>query len=94
MGSLWREESIKLFLRARHSMYEKGDIDKDVTPLKDPVIVDLFKAELAYLTGGTSCGWFFPEPNRIEREITIENIKTAAELLRRNNIPTSSAVAA
>lgn len=88
---LWRDRFVEFFNETRRSMYFDGNIDDDVdrlvaegrglSVLADPEIKNLYYAELARLTGMTSCFNFFGGKDRPEREIALTNIKEIEQLL-------------
>jgi hypothetical protein len=85
----WRDNFVRFFAATREAMYANGNID-DVTGelsesgmefLQDETIKKLYYAELARLTGMTSCFNFFGGKDRVERQIAQVNIGEIESLL-------------
>jgi len=86
----WRESFKKFFLGVRSSWFAPGNVqeqmqalanaDHQLNILKDGTIKRLFEAKMCEFVGKTSCGWFFPDTDRIEREIP-KNMITEIEQL-------------
>lgn len=86
--SSWREHFVPFFLGVRRSMYAHGNIEEDVQKLQqeipglnDPETKRLYYAELARLTGMTSCFNFFGGLDRPERDIARINIGEIEQLV-------------
>lgn len=87
----WRARFPGFFLGVRQSMYGKGDFRQSVAELsagpgfgilQDPNVRTLYLAELARLTGTTSCFNFFGGgPERVERQIAQINIGEIEKLV-------------
>lgn len=86
----WREQFIPFFLAVKSSLFFQGDIREDISRLRQngdvPLLANpkaeiLFLAQLARWIGNTSCAWFFPGNDRIERRIAEINIEQIKKLL-------------
>ncbi len=76
----WRKRFSRFFLGVRSEWFHTGDVNQKVDQLSfDPQaglevlqntsMSNLYFAKMCELVGKTSCGWFFPDVDRVEREL-------------------------
>lgn len=66
----WREDFINVFLKVRHKLFNGEYIGDNVAShVRNREVARLFLSKIFLMVGMTSCGWFFPGEDRVERAL-------------------------